>query len=171
MPNIDQTLRGPSIRQLEIQNFRGIRHFKWHPSPGMNVITGPGDICKSTILNAIALLLSPAPTLPITEFDFHNRQTIQNIIVQAVLSLSDLRDLSEEGFPAPPLRGWKDNTLCDLPDEDGAEPVIYCRLSVNKDFETEHCVISAGDNTVPFRRRLRQKIGLLRTWSSRSLRP
>jgi len=162
MPNTDQNPRGPSIRQLEIQNFRAIRYFKWHPALGMNVVTGPGDIGKSTILSAVALLLSPAPTLTITEFDFYKRATGQNIIIEAVLSLNDLHELSEDGFPTPPLRGWKDNTLRDLPDEDGAEPVIYCRLRVNKDFETEHCIVGAGDQIAAFRRSLRQRIGLMR---------
>jgi len=99
MPNPHQNAKGPAIRQLEIQNFRGIHHFKWYPAPGMNVVTGPGDIGKSTILSAIAFLLSPAPALTITEFDFHKRSTGHNIIIEAVLALNDLRGLSEEGFP------------------------------------------------------------------------
>jgi len=162
MPNSEQNTKGPTIRQLEIQNFRGIHYLKWHPAPGMNIVTGPGDVGKSTILRAIAFLLSPAPVLTITEFDFHERSTAHNVTIEAVLALNDLRQLSEEGFPPPPLRGWKNNALSDLPDEDGAEPVIHCRLSVNKDFETEHRIVGAGDQAVPFRRSLRQTIGLMR---------
>ena len=69
---------------------------------------------------------------------------------------------AKRGFRLPPLRGWKNNALSDLPDEDGAEPVIHCRLCINKDFETEHYIVGAGDQTVPFRRSLRQTIGLMR---------
>lgn len=51
----------PTIRLLRINRFRGIEKLEWHPAPGLNIIVGPGDSCKSTILEAIGALLSPAP--------------------------------------------------------------------------------------------------------------
>lgn len=47
----------PLIRRLTIERFRGIEGLVWHPSPGLNVLLGGGDVGKTTILEAIALLL------------------------------------------------------------------------------------------------------------------
>lgn len=63
----------PSIRLLRIERFRGIEKLEWRPAPGLNVIVGPGDSCKSTILEAIGALLSPAPNMNISEFDYFRR--------------------------------------------------------------------------------------------------
>jgi recombinational DNA repair ATPase RecF len=49
----------PVIRRLSIERFRGISALTWRPSPGVNIILGGGDVGKTTILEAIALLLSP----------------------------------------------------------------------------------------------------------------
>ena len=48
------------IYQLKIERFRGVENLRWNPSEGMNVILGGGDVGKTTILEAIALLLSPS---------------------------------------------------------------------------------------------------------------
>ena len=53
------SLPKPTIRLLTIKTFRGIKELAWRPSPGLNVILGGGDVGKTTILDAIALLLSP----------------------------------------------------------------------------------------------------------------
>lgn len=50
------------IRKLSIQRFRGIQSLTWLPAEGMNVILGGGDVGKTTVLEAIALLLSPSNT-------------------------------------------------------------------------------------------------------------
>jgi putative ATP-dependent endonuclease of the OLD family len=57
----------PAIYALAIERFRGITTLQWKPSRGVNVILGGGDVGKTTILEAIALLLSPVnpTTLPI----------------------------------------------------------------------------------------------------------
>ncbi len=49
----------PMIPRLTIENFRGLAKLVWHPTPGRNVILGGGDVGKTTILDAIALLLNP----------------------------------------------------------------------------------------------------------------
>src|SRR5258708_34704538 len=45
---------------------------------------------------------------------------------------------------APPLQGWLDGKLTDLPDEDGAEPVLVCRLTGTPDHERQYEIIGAG---------------------------
>ncbi|MGH9542808.1 MAG: AAA family ATPase [Terriglobales bacterium] len=50
----------PVIRQITIHNFRSIRQLTWQPAPGLNCLVGHGDSGKSTVLDAIELVLSPA---------------------------------------------------------------------------------------------------------------
>lgn len=153
----------PSIRLLRIERFRGIEKLEWRPAPGLNVIVGPGDSCKSTILEAIGVLLSPAPNMNISEFDYFRRQIDKGFVIEAALAVGDGALLKTDRFPLPPLRGWRDGQLTDLPDENGAEAVIVCRLTGTPGQEAVYEVIGADEDTrVPLSRALRQRIGLMR---------
>lgn len=136
---------------------------EWQPSCGLNVIVGAGDTCKTTILEAIAAVLSPAPNLNLSEFDYYRRDATQGFTVEAALAVDDGTALKGDRFPLPPLRGWKDGHLRDLPDEDGAEAVLVCRLTGTPEFEAIFEVVGADEETrVPLSRALRQRIGLVR---------
>jgi putative ATP-dependent endonuclease of the OLD family len=63
----------PAIYALTIERFRGITALRWKPSRGVNVILGGGDVGKTTILEAIALLLSPANPTTLSDPDYHDR--------------------------------------------------------------------------------------------------
>lgn len=153
----------PSIRFLRIERFRGIEKLEWRPAPGLNVIVGPGDNCKTTILEAIGALLSPAPNLTVSEFDYFGREIDKGFEIEAVLAVGDGSILRGDKFPLPPLRGWREGRLTDLPDEGGAEAVMVCRLTGSSDQEVSYDVIGADEETrVPFSRALRQRIGLMR---------
>jgi hypothetical protein len=54
------TSSGPAIRSLRIEYFRGIERLEWKPAAGLNLIVGPGDSCKSTVLEAISVVLARA---------------------------------------------------------------------------------------------------------------
>src|SRR5690606_14673908 len=123
----------PSIRFLRIERFRGIEKLEWRPAPGQNIIIGPGDSCKSTILEAIGALFSPAPNMNISEFDYFRRDIDKGFEIEAVLAVGDGAILKNDRFPLPPLRGWQDGQLTDLPDEGGAEAVMVCRLTGTAD--------------------------------------
>ncbi|UWR73181.1 ATP-dependent nuclease [Phaeobacter inhibens] len=47
------------IAHISISEFRGIKSLEWSPSPSVNCMIGPGDSCKTTILDAIEIGLSP----------------------------------------------------------------------------------------------------------------
>ena len=49
-------------RQLKIERFRRLENFTWNPTSGLNIILGGGDVGKTTILEAVALLLNPSTT-------------------------------------------------------------------------------------------------------------
>lgn len=77
----------PHLHHLHIENFRGIKCFS-HTFGSENycVLIGRGDSGKSTILKAIAYLLNPSWNLNITDFDFHNMEVQNNILIEGVFT-------------------------------------------------------------------------------------
>ena len=106
------TEEGPRIRRLQIERFRGINALVWHPGSGVNLILGGGDVGKTTILEAIGLLLSPtnAGTLPDT--DYHARRLEPGFVIEAVMSLPNESGIDNQFKPSWP---WQWN---------GVEPVV-----------------------------------------------
>jgi hypothetical protein len=47
------------IAHISISEFRGIKSLEWSPSPNVNCLIGPGDSCKTTVLDAIEIGLNP----------------------------------------------------------------------------------------------------------------
>jgi UvrD-like helicase C-terminal domain len=73
--------QAPLIRRLTIKRFRGLHQFEWLPAPGLNVILGGGDVGKTTVLEAIALLLR----YPIVICDEHQDASAdQHAMVMAI---------------------------------------------------------------------------------------
>src|SRR5690606_1752876 len=96
-------------------------------------------------------------------FDYFQREIEKGFEIEAVLAVGDGAILRGDRFPLPPLRGWREGQLTDLPDEDGAEAVIVCRLTGSPDQEANYEVIGADEETrVPFSRALRRRVGLMR---------
>src|SRR5260370_30218336 len=111
------------------------RSRSWRPHHRIKTISGAADCGKYRVLEAIALLFSAAPNFALSEFDYHNRDVDAGFTIEAVLSVRGGAFLREEGFPAPPLQGWLDGKLTDLPDENGAGAVLVCRLTGTTDQE------------------------------------
>jgi putative ATP-dependent endonuclease of OLD family len=156
-------MTAPTIRKLEIKGFRTIQSLVWSPHSRLNVILGAADAGKSTILEALALLFSTSPSQGLSEFDYHLRDLRSGFSIEAVLAIGDEGLLHDEGFPAPPMQGWLAGKVTDLPDEDGAEPVIVCRVAGTPDQETLYEIIGAGGEIrVPFSRAMRRRVGLAR---------
>ena len=65
------TATAPAIYRLAIKCFRGIKTLSWYPAKGVNVILGGGDVGKTTILDAIGLLLSPTNPTTLSDTDYH----------------------------------------------------------------------------------------------------
>lgn len=151
------------IKKIVIERFRGIRSLTWQPDNGINVILGAADSGKSTVLEAIALLFNPAPSYGLSEFDYYHRDVDAGFFIEAVVAIRDVISIGEDAFPAPPMQGWLNGKLVDLPDERGAEAVLVCRLNGTPDQETSYEIVGAGGEIrQPFRRALRRRIGLAR---------
>lgn len=127
----------PIIRQVEIRNFRGISNLIWSPAPGLNCLIGPGDSCKSTVLNAIDLALSARRNVNFTDADFYGLNVDNPIeILITIGSLSDeLLNLDRYGHV---LRGFDINTgtLYEEP-YSGIETVLTVKLTVRCDLQPE----------------------------------
>ncbi len=124
-----------AIREIEIQNFRGISYLKWWPRPGINCLIGPGDGGKSTILDAVELNLGSRQSYSFTDADFHRCDTSRPIIIDITLGAldDDLLNLETYGHF---FRGW-DSATGTLHTETSAtlETVLTLRLTVADDLE------------------------------------
>ncbi|PVE52014.1 ATP-dependent endonuclease [Arthrobacter sp. TPD3018] len=124
----------PLIRQVRIERFRGIQALEWAPGPGLNGLIGPGDSGKSTILDAIDLLLSARRTAGFTDADFHKLAVGDGILLEATIGdlPPQLLDLDRYGMFH---RGWDvDLGVSDEPEDDN-EIVITIRLTVGADLD------------------------------------
>src|SRR5882762_7788650 len=93
----------PIIRRLSIKRFRSIESMTWLPAPGVNVILGGGDVGKTTILDAIALLLSPTNTTVLSEADYWRREVDdEGFCIEAVMSLPETCGINQQRKSAWP---------------------------------------------------------------------
>src|SRR3981189_1068886 len=98
------TATPPVIRRLSIERFRGISALTWHPAPGVNVILGGGDVGKTTILEAIAVLLSPTNSMVLSDADYWQRDVESGFEIEAVMSLPGPSGISQQTKHAWPWR-------------------------------------------------------------------
>ena len=154
---------GPYIRRLTIQRFRGIGRLDWRPASGTNLILGAGDIGKTTILDAIALLLHPTNSTVLSDSDYFERDVAQGFEIEAVLSLPDdsgIYDLPKHAWP------WDwDGSAPIVPSSDGsspATPVYRIRVRGTGEFELLYELLQPDDSTDHLSVGLRQRIGLVR---------
>ena len=77
----------PAIYRLDIARYRAIENLTWLPVRGVNVILGGGDVGKTTILDAVALLFSPTNPANVADTDYHARKIEQGFVIEAIVSL------------------------------------------------------------------------------------
>lgn len=94
------------IKRIEINNFRGIRAGTVHLQPGMNIIIGPSNVGKTTILQAIDFALNPYLAWwrrdLLGEFDYYKRNLADPIVIKILLGCSRPRCADAEN-PCPRL--------------------------------------------------------------------
>jgi predicted ATPase len=130
-----------AIRHLRIENFRGIASLSWAPRAGINAIIGPGDSGKSTVLEAIDLVLG-ARRASFTDADFHVLDTRTPIVIEATIGDLPSELLNLDAYVLA-LRGWAAGSVVPVDEPvDGAEPVLTLRLSVGEDCEASWCLHS-----------------------------
>jgi hypothetical protein len=121
------------IRQLKINNFRGIATLDWKPGNAFCCLIGSGDSGKSTVLDAIEALLS-SRWFSFTENDFLNSDTTHPICIEASIGELSKPLKSDERFGLY-VRGWTvDGNIHDEPEDDD-EPILTIRLTVDATME------------------------------------
>ena len=81
--------RHSAFRRLTIQRYRGILDLTWMPASGVNIVLGGGDAGKSTVLDAVALLLNPNPNAAISDTDYWERDVQRGFMIEGVIALAD----------------------------------------------------------------------------------
>src|SRR5438132_8716084 len=109
----------PQIRRLTIERFRGIESLSWKPAIGVNIILGGGDVGKTTILDALALLLHPTNTYPLSGADYWQRKVDSEFVIEAVISLAGVAAISQASEMNWPWQWDGDQTV--LPSEDNPD--------------------------------------------------
>jgi putative ATP-dependent endonuclease of OLD family len=127
------------IRQFTISRFRGIKSTTFCPGR-RNVLLGPNNAAKSTLLEALDLALHPGlgrPRSAPDELDYYARDPALGFEIEVVLA-----DL-EPAFTAEVrdhLEGWdpQQRTVIADPDTPGGEPIVRVRVVGSPDFDVVH---------------------------------
>jgi putative ATP-dependent endonuclease of the OLD family len=78
------------LRKLGVTGFRGIRSLEWDLAERFICLVGPGDSTKTTILDAIEIVLSPRWNVSFDDTDFYGSDSSNDIAIRALIS--DLPD-------------------------------------------------------------------------------
>jgi len=159
-----------TILKLKIDRFRGIHDLDWNPYSGMNVVLGGGDAGKTTILDAIALLLSPSNSIVLSEADYWQRKVEDEFVVRAVLALPASSEIGQQQKFAWP---WEWNGCDAVPpvgeDDDEAQgsaasgqPVYCLQVRGTADLEINWEIVQPNDETDPLSATARRNIGVVR---------
>ena len=163
-----QMSKAAIIRRIIIERFRGIEELKWNPAEGVNLLLGGGDVGKTTLLDAIALLLSPTNSFVLSEADFWRKKPEDGFLIRAFVSLPASTDISQQRALNWPWE-WKDNEAIvpALDDGDGdlfdtAEPVYCLQARGTPELELVWEVVQPNDDVLPLSASLRRQIGVVR---------
>lgn len=155
------------IRKLYIERFRGIERLTWRPAAGVNVILGGGDVGKTTLLEAIALLFSPATSQVLTDADYYNRTVTAGFRIEAVVTMPDRAGINTQAKMALPWE-WngEEAAIIDIDDANAVvanDPVYRVQVRGTEDLDLAYEIVQPDDQTVvTFNVSIRRAIGLVR---------
>jgi putative ATP-dependent endonuclease of the OLD family len=135
------------VRKLTVRNFRGIRTFNWDIDARFICLVGPGDSTKTTILDALGLVLSRRYNVSFTDADFYDCNTDEAI--EIVVTITGLPDaLVEERSHGKNRSGIRSTgeLVNDPLDDDDVEECLIVRLRVDADLEPIWEVIRPNDD-------------------------
>jgi ABC-type multidrug transport system ATPase subunit len=137
------------IHSLRINNYRCIEEFdQVFNNQSFVCLIGRGDSGKSTLLQAIAAVLSPSWNYPFYDTDFYNGDTGNSIVIEVSLYdvPSDLLKESKFGLYKRILRA--DNQIIDYftDERDGDKDLLTIRLAVQGDLEPKWHVVNGRES-------------------------
>ncbi|RCS25775.1 ATP-binding protein [Phyllobacterium salinisoli] len=155
----------PMILRLRIERYRGLESFNWLPDPHVNVIIGGGDNGKTTILDAVGLLLSPANSVVISDADYWKRAPEGEFIIEAVLKLPPDTGINEQKKPSWPWEWDGNKPVVPNPDDeetDRKEEVYVVRVRGTPDCDLAYEICQPNGEFDHFSVSVRRKIGLVK---------
>jgi putative ATP-dependent endonuclease of OLD family len=158
-------MSAPAIYHLTIERFRGIKSLSWNPGKGVNVILGGGDVGKTTILDAMGLLLSPTYLTTLTDTDYYGRDIEAGFIIEAILALPPTSGINQQTKPSWPWIWNGSGAIVPSADPAGetkSEPVYRLRVRGTADLELTYEIVQPDDTTDSLSVALRRSIGLVR---------
>ena len=159
------TSTASTIYQLKIERFRGIKTLSWEPAKGVNVILGGGDVGKTTILDAIALLLSPTNSTVVSDTDYHSRDDKAGFVIEAVVALPAASGVNRQLKTSWPWN-WNGSEAVVPSTEDGAgttgDPVYRLRVRGTDELELAYEIVQPDGTINGLPVALRRAIGLVR---------
>ena len=150
------------LRRLQIEHFRGIESAEWAINRRLVGLVGAGDSTKTTLLDAIGLVLSPNYNPQFTDADFFGFDLTKNIVIEA--AITDLPDnLIKESQLGKDRSGiMPDGTLVHDP-VDEAEECLVVRLTVTPELDpTWEVVRPDSDDARPITASQRRQLGFFR---------
>lgn len=153
----------PVIYRLTIERFRCIKTLSLFPDKGVNLILGGGDVGKTTILDAIALLLSPTNPTTLSDTDYHARNIEAGFAIEAIVSLPPESGINQQTKASWPW-DWNGSEAV-VPSIDGemkGEPVYRLRVRGTEDLELAYEIVQPDGTADTLPVGLRRSIGLVR---------
>src|SRR5216683_2233190 len=156
-------MSAPSIYRLAIERFRCIKTLSLFPDKGVNLILGGGDVGKTTILDAIGLLLSPTNPTTLSDTDYHCRNIEAGFAIEAIVYLPPEGGINQQTKASWPW-DWNGSEAI-VPSTDGemkGEPVYRLRVRGSEDLELVYEIVQPDGTADSLSVGLRRSIGLVR---------
>jgi len=157
---------GATIRRLAITNFRSIQSMVWRPSPGLNLILGGGDVGKTSILDAIALLLSPANPNFVPDTDYFERNEDNSFVIDAVIKLANDSEIDDSLKAKWPWDWNGTDAVVPSVETDAAEacndPVYWLQVTGTPNLDLVYEIKQPDGTTDSIPRALRQQLSPVR---------
>lgn len=134
------------ILEVNIKNFRGIKEYRQvFGEKQIICLVGKGDSGKSTILEAISLVLSPTWNIPFNDNDFHLKNLTSPIEIEVSIKIP--QDFILESKFGLYMRFWDKETgmIYDEPNENFAK-VLTIKLIVDETLEPKWYVYNKCQN-------------------------
>ena len=122
------------LRRLRIEHFRGIESAEWVIDQRLISLVGAGDSTKTTLLDAIGLVLSPNYSPQFTDADFFRLDLTKNIVIEATITNLPDNLLKESQLGKDRSGIMPNGTLVHDPVEE-AEECLVVRLTVTPELD------------------------------------
>lgn len=146
------------LQHLSIRRFRGINELDWAVAGDVSCFVGPSDATKTTVLDAIELVLGSRWSLTLDDGDFYDADHTTGSI-EITATVTDVpAELIDERKYGRHVRGWTNtNQLRDEPQDDDAH-ALTIRLTIDDSLEPEWCVVTDRNDPAKISSRDRDRL-------------